>query len=282
MIDGHVHLITRSIIEDAYREIGMDPPSRSEGSPFFEEDADITQFKKEWLRIMDQHDLEKAVFMGLSAGNKEFTEFISSSDRFFGLTSVDPTQPDAVITVKKEIAAGMKGVKLYPPLKRFSVADKRAYEVYEYCNTSRIPIVIHFGITIGPKCDLRFGNPLDLSPVISDFPKLPFIIAHFGAGFFREALMLTYKKDNVYFDTSGTNNWLCYHPHSLSLTDVFKQTVSIVGADHVIFGTDTRLRPDPYRLELLTQQKSILNLLLTRQDVELVMGKNADRIFKLG
>lgn len=280
MIDAHVHLLTKSIIQEAFKDWEIDKDKIPE---FVESIADFSLdvLKEAWIEALDKNGIDKVVFMGMSPRNKEFLDFINSSDKFEGFTSVDPLRGDALKNLSEDIEAGMKGLKLYPSARGFSVADKRAYPVYEYCNEKKIPILVHFGVTIGPKSDLRFGNPIDLSPVLSDFPNQKFVIAHFGAGFFRETLMITYKRENVYFDTSGTNNWLCYHPYGLDLVDVFKRALNVVGPDRIIFGTDSRLMIDEYRIEMLEQQKSILKLLLKPDEIELVMSENARRVYNL-
>ena len=45
--------------------------------------------------------------------------------------------------------------------------------------------------------DIRFGNPLDLHAVALRYPQVPIIIPHFGAGLFREALMVADLCPNV-------------------------------------------------------------------------------------
>lgn len=280
MIDAHVHLITKSIFSEALRDWGLDE-ERVSAHIAEMPDVPVEELKTAWLEAMDSHEIEKAVFVSFSPGCEEFIRFVRGSERFAGITSLDPTKPGALELLEKDLDDGMKGLKLYPSGRGFSVADERIYPLYDFCEKRQVPVLVHFGITIGPVADLRYGNPVDLSPVISRFPALRCVIAHFGAGFFREALMLTYKRDNVYFDTSGTNNWLCYHPHGLNLVDVFKQTLGIVGAERVIFGTDSRLIPDEYRVEMMNQQRSIVNLLLPPGEVELVMGENARKIYHL-
>ena len=44
------------------------------------------------------------------------------------------------------------------------------------------------------------------------FPQVPFIIPHFGAGLFREALMAADTCANIYLDTSSSNGWIRYSP----------------------------------------------------------------------
>ena len=65
--------------------------------------------------------------------------------------------------------------------------------------------------------DIRFGNPLDLHAVASSFPSVPVIIPHFGAGLFREALMVADLCPNVLLDTSSSNGWMKYADPDLTL-----------------------------------------------------------------
>ena len=51
---------------------------------------------------------------------------------------------------------------------------------------------------------------------------------HFGAGFFREALMLADLCPNVYLDTSSSNSWMRYE--GLDLKTVFRRALDVAGA----------------------------------------------------
>ena len=71
---------------------------------------------------------------------------------------------------------------------------------------------------------------------------MPIIIPHFGAGMLREALMLADCCPNVYLDTSSSNSWIKYTP-GLTLEQVFKTALDVVGPDRLIFGTDSSFFP---------------------------------------
>ena len=58
--------------------------------------------------------------------------------------------------------------------------------------------------------DMRFSNPLDLHAIALRYPRMPFMVPHFGAGYLREALMLADLCPNVYLDTSSSNSWMRY------------------------------------------------------------------------
>ena len=53
---------------------------------------------------------------------------------------------------------------------------------FEQAAELRAPIIVHYGVTVDPMGDLRYADPIDLSPVARDFPEITFMIAHFGAG----------------------------------------------------------------------------------------------------
>ena len=73
--------------------------------------------------------------------------------------------------------------------------------------------------------------------VAARHPKVPFIVPHFGAGYFREALMLADLCPNVYLDTSSSNRWMRYHAPHLDLRAVFRQALEVAGPKRLLFGS---------------------------------------------
>jgi hypothetical protein len=69
------------------------------------------------------------------------------------------------------------------------------------------------------------------------YPNLPFVVPHFGAGYFREALMLADLCPNVYLDTASSNSWIKYE--GLELKTVFRRALDVVGPGRLLFGTDS-------------------------------------------
>jgi Amidohydrolase len=57
--------------------------------------------------------------------------------------------------------------------------------------------------------DFRYSKPLDSYPLARNFPQIRFVLPHFGAGLFREALMLADACPNVRFDTSNSSGGCC-------------------------------------------------------------------------
>ena len=105
---------------------------------------------------------------------------------------------------------------------------------------------------------------------------------HFGAGLFREALMLVNASPNVYLDTSSSNAWMRYHP-GLTLAEVFRQALAVAGPDRLLFGTDSSYFPRGSQRPLHDQQRTALEALGVDASVTArVFGLNFDRLFRTG
>ena len=76
---------------------------------------------------------------------------------------------------------------------------------------------------------MRRSNPLDVYRLAAEFPHARFIIPHFGAGMFREALMLADLCPNVYLDTSSSNKWVRYETAPTDLTTVCQRALAVAG-----------------------------------------------------
>ena len=209
---------------------------------------------------------------------KPFVE--ARSDRFMAFTTLDPTEPDAPALLRRRIVEeGYRGLKLYPTTGLFDPSEKRFYPLFETARELGIPVMLHYGITLSYDSDLRYANPVLLHPVLKDFPEVPFIIPHFGAGYFREVLFLAYHVQNIYLDSSGTNRWIEYLPYSIELKDVFSRALTVFGVERLIYGTDSRILSRGYREGVLREQFGILKgLELTKEEISLVMGGNIKRL----
>jgi hypothetical protein len=144
-----------------------------------------------------------------------------------------------------------------------------------------VPVLFHFGVSIGRRADLRYGNPLDLQPAARDYPDVQFGIAHIGAGMLRETLLLFYQEDNIYVDTSGSNVWIRYLPYPSDLGVVLKRVLEAAGSDRVVFGTDSSMFPRGFRADILTTQLEIFRRLkVPRQEMAQIFGGNARRLLE--
>lgn len=211
---------------------------------------------QKWVNELDKYGIQR---MGVMVGAEAYDEFKETMkrfpDRFIGWANINPAEPEAAEKVDQAVTDGFKGIKLYPSSwKDLKVYDEPCYPVYEACKRNDLLVFLHFGITIGGQADLRNGNPIDIQVPSRDFPELNFIIAHFGAGWFREVLLMQYQTDNVYMDSSGSNSWMRYLPYDLDLKTIFRKAIQAGGSHKVLFGTDSTFFPRGWRFNVLEAQ----------------------------
>jgi len=293
IVDGHLHLVTAGMFRRLReRDWGLRPEALAaltgEGGRWAErlrrlEGVTLAQQAAAWAAAFDRAGVAAGFFIAVGEGNEELAEFTRLNPaRFQAWGSVsDPAAPQAAATVARFRDWGLRGLKLYPPTQRFSASDRTVYPVYEAAAAQALPVLFHFGITIAPIYDLRFADPLHLSAAAREFPEVTFVIAHCGAGFLREALLLAYHTENIWVDTSGTNNWREYLPGAPPLEDVFRDLLRTYGPRRIVFGTDSTV-PEEYREGILAEQRGIFErLTATEADRRAIFGGNARRLFQL-
>ena len=238
-----------------------------------------------WVDELDKYGIER---MGVMVGPEAYDEFKETMkrfpDRFIGYANIYPAEPDAADKVKQAARDGFKGIKLYPSSwKDLKVYDEACYPVYDACKRNDMLIFLHFGITIGGQADLRNGNPIDIQVPSRDYPELNFIIAHFGAGWFREVLLMQYQADNVYMDSSGSNSWMKYLPYDLDLKMIFRKANQAGGSNKILFGTDSTFFPRGWRFNVLESQVAACRELLAddiikEEDISNIFHENIKRL----
>ncbi len=297
IVDAHMHILTartNSRIrqrlaerDEGYRrafQLWSEGFKNKYNSELGEENNDPPEkIAQDWAEELDRHGVDKAVFISLYPEEDELTEVVRASrERFYAFATVDPKDPEAPELLRRRVLEeGYVGLKLYPTTMGFLPSDRSLYPVYEECRSLGIPVLFHLGITLQYESDLRFANPIELHPVLKDFPEVPFIIAHFGAGYFREVLFLAYHVNNLYVDTCGKNVWIDYLPYRITLSQVFERSLEVFSPARIIFGTDSRMLSRGYRKAVLDQQLFILTgLKLGREEISLIMGANILRLIE--
>jgi predicted TIM-barrel fold metal-dependent hydrolase len=124
---------------------------------------------------------------------------------------------------------------------------------------------------------MRYSNPIDLHAVALRHPDVRFIVPHFGAGYFREALMLADLCPNVYLDTSSSNSWMRYE--GLDLATVFQRALGVVGPSRLLFGSDSSFFPRGWNHEIFDLQTRALHALgIGGVDARQILGGNLRRV----
>jgi hypothetical protein len=202
---------------------------------------------------------------------------------------VNAANANAVDLARRAFAElGMRCICLFPAMHRYRFDDPRVAALFEVAAANRGAIFAHCGFLtieartrLGLPCtlDLRLGDPLALAATAVQFPGVPVIVPHFGGGFLSDALMAAAACPTIHFDTSSSNNWIKFVP-GLTLPEVFHRALAVVGADRLIFGTDSSYFPRGWRRVVHGAQMAIIEELGTEPDVaQKIFSGNFDRIF---
>lgn len=293
VIDAHAHYFTANTMKNwltrgrTVKSFTSRTASRTDMTSIELPDENWDTAQK-WVDELDRYRIET---MGVMVGVEAYDEFQETMKRFpgrfIGYANISPSQPDAADKVKQAAKDGFKGIKLYPSSwKNLKVYDEQCYPVYDACLVNDMLVFLHFGITIGGQADLRNGNPIDIQVPSRDYPDLNFIIAHFGAGWFREVLMMQYQTDNVYGDSSGSNSWMKYLPYDIDLKQIFRKMITTGGSHKVLFGTDSTFFPRGWRINVLEAQVQACNELkadgiITDEDIYNIFYGNIKEMARL-
>jgi len=216
----------------------------------------------------------------------------SHPTRFVGFFMLDPSASDAADRTRRAIGElGLRGLCLFPAMHHVPLSDSRVQEVVEIvAGHPGTAVFVHCGVlSVGvrrklglpSKFDLRLGDPLGVARLALAYPNLPFIIPHFGAGLFREALMAADTCANIHLDTSSSNSWIRYTP-GLTLDAVFRTALAVAGARRLLFGTDSSFFPRGWQRGIYDAEQQALSAMgASAEDQSLVFGGNFDRLFPL-
>lgn len=288
--DAHVHFFSPSF----FAGLGADRQRITQLGWEFPDSVDGLGAR--WVAELDQHGVQRAALIASLPGDADAVAVAVAHhpDRFVGFFMLDPTRQDAIDDAKRALDKGLRTICLFPAMHGYYLHDPRVAEVFDLAasrrggTVERVAVFAHCGVlSVGIRkklglpspFDIRFGNPIDLHGVALKHPGVPIIIPHFGAGMLREALMLADGCPNVHLDTSSSNSWIKYTP-GLTLEQVFKTALDVVGPDRLIFGTDSSFFPRGWNAEVHQQQQSALDAIGVSADHQArIFSGNFARLF---
>jgi predicted TIM-barrel fold metal-dependent hydrolase len=245
-----------------------------------------------WAQELDRHAVAQAALIASLPGDEDSVAAAvrTHPGRFFGYFMVNPKAPDAPDRVGRALDSGaLRGICLFPAMHGFSMHDPCVQMVLDRAAAGAI-VFVHCGVlSVGvrkklglhSRFDLRFSNPLDLHAVALANPSTRFVIPHFGAGFFRETLMVADLCSNVYLDTSSSNSWMRYEEAHLDLRAVFRRAIGVVGPSRLLFGTDSSFFPRGWHRQIFEDQaKALYEIGLSAPDARLIFGENLRELFR--
>ncbi len=104
----------------------------------------------------------------------------------------------------------LRGFKMFGPRLERPFDDRAYWPISELLARHRVPLLIHFGVLGGGGGDL---------------------------------LQLGWTHENVYVDTSGSNQWIRWMPYPLTLESLVQKAYETFGPQRMIFGSDSSYFP---------------------------------------
>jgi predicted TIM-barrel fold metal-dependent hydrolase len=244
-----------------------------------------------WAAELDRQGVARAALIASVPGDEDSVAMAVAThpSRFVGFFMFNPAPTDSRARLHRAIAEqGLRGVCLFPAMHGYRLDDDRVEIVFEAAQEHGAAVFVHCGVlTVGVRTklglpsrfDVRLGDPLALAACASRFPSVPVIVPHFGAGFFREALIAADQCENLLLDTSSSNGWMKYHP-GLTLDAVFRQALAVAGSGRLLFGTDSSFFPRGWQRSVFEAQRSALDAAGAGADAQAqIFGGNFNRLF---
>jgi len=222
------------------------------------------------LRDSAEHGVESSVLLAIefpfsSRITRDWGKAIAGHPEMVLYGSVHPWTPNLKWALDRQLALGIRGLKLHPAVQMFPPDDPRALRLYRLCGERGVPIIFHCGpVDIELPIGRRMSQVRLYARGIEENPGTTFILGHSGALQMEEALALAVKHPNVWLELS-----------SQSLPNV-KTILAEADPARIVFGSDW-----PFYPQALVMAKV---LIATEGKPELrrrVLRENAERLLKL-
>lgn len=293
--DAHCHFFSSQFFETLSRQRGRTETAQDVCRELAWDDPGTAHALAErWTRELDASGVVRAALIASVPGDESSVAAAVNRypGRFVGFFMLDPSGADAADRARRAVEEyGLRGLCLFPAMHHVPLDDPRVHKVVEVAaGKPGTAVFVHCGVlSVGvrkklglpSRFDLRLGDPLGVARLAAVFPTVPFVIPHFGAGFFREALMAADSAPNVHLDTSSSNGWIRYTP-GLTLESVFRTAVGVAGASRLLFGTDSSFFPRGWQKGVHDAQTAALAAAdVSPAEQALILGGNFDRLFPL-
>jgi predicted TIM-barrel fold metal-dependent hydrolase len=280
--DAHVHFFSRRFFDSLAAQADRTTVQVASTLGWELPPAEAVELAGRWASELDQRGVDRAALIASIPGDEASVVAAAGMwpDRFFAYAMINPMaeRPPAV--------AGLHALCFFPAMHRYWVHDARLEPLLTQAGTQGSLVFVHCGqLTVGVRkrlglpspFDMRYSNPIDLHAVALRHPKVNFVVPHFGAGYFREALMLADLCPNVYLDTSSSNSWMRFE--GLDLKMVFRRALDVAGPTRLLFGSDSSFFPRGWNPEVFQQQvRALADLGVSAGDARLIFSENLKRL----
>lgn len=278
IIDFHTHIFPPWIKSDRNRYAGSDPTLAG----IYASPKARMATADEVIDSMDRDGVDISVVLNIGWSTHELcvatNDYIMESiarypQRLIGFASIQLQSPQAALAeIERCVRGGIRGIgEIRPNLPGFDIGNQKVMRLLiDTITKHNLILLTHASEPVGHQYPGKGTiTPDVLYPLITSFPELRLVCAHWGGGLAFYALMPEVKTalNNVYFDTAASP--FLYAPQ------IYQQVSQIVGADKILFGTDYPLMPQRRVIE------EIKSLNLPEETENLILSGNALRLLGL-
>ena len=278
IVDFHTHIFPPWLKDRRDRYVDRD---RTLGELYRDSNAKMADVD-DLIAVMDEDGVDVAVVMGMGWTDIELARdtndyLIDSvrnhSGRLVGFAGVNPAWGAAAAQEAARCAdAGLRGVgELHPDTQGYDIGEAGVMApLMEAAQELGLVLTTHSSEPVGHLYPGKGSvRPESLWKLALNYPDAVIVMAHWGGGLPFYALMPEVKESlrNVYFDTAAS-------PY-LYTKDVFTVAASLVGAEHILLGSDFGLMR-PGRLLKQARESG-----LSDAELAAVTGGNAARLLGL-
>ncbi|MFC1918370.1 amidohydrolase family protein [Chloroflexota bacterium] len=275
IIDFHTHIVPPGIKNNRSKYIDKDPCFAT----LYSSPNTKLATADELIASMDKEEIDISVVLNYGWTTHELcietNDYILESiarypKRLVGFGTVQPRLLKAALNeIERCARGGIRGIgEMRPDMQLLDLRDEEVTKPFiETITKHNLILLIHASEPVGHEYQGKGSITPDIFyPLITGFPALNLVCAHWGGGLPFYALMPEVKKamNNVFFDTAASP--FLYTPQ------IYNQVIQILGADKILFGTDYPLLP-PSRL-----LKEIKSLNLAEETERLILSGNARRL----
>jgi len=222
---------------------------------------------------------------------RSFNDWIIDSHkanpRIIPYVMIDPVLfgDKAIDELNRCIDAGAKGIKVHPNICMHKPDHPNMLPVYQRTQEVGMWILTdstgHGAPRQSDENGVPFGSPMNWAPVLSNFPKLKFIMAHFCDTMWDDRIDLARQfKDNLWYDMSGgvVDN---HHPaggHSALPAEQMVRAFRKVGTERILFGSDGPGRGD---VDIIQAAAQVARAKFTEEEKVQILSGNARRLLGL-
>jgi predicted TIM-barrel fold metal-dependent hydrolase len=195
------------------------------------------------------------------AGNEEAARLVAATPGLKQYAVIDPRHRETFAQAAEMLAQPQcVGIKIHPEEHAYPI-DEHAAALFEFAASHRAVVLAH--------SSEKNSQAADYIPWLNRFPEVRLILAHIGCGWDGDVThqvraIQRSRHGNVFADTSSANS---------IVPGLIEWAVREVGADRVLFGTDTPL----YHAAM--QRARIEHAEIPEADKRLILRDNALRLF---